>query len=88
MAGKEGEREVWTGLVEVIADDGNDIFDGAPGAFANVLALASSVEDYMAVTAPALTSPSAVNTLCQDHEAGGLSGPIDLMGPMRRMGCR
>ena len=43
-------REVWIGLVEVVPEEGNDIFDGAPGAYANVLALAESVEDYMAVT--------------------------------------
>jgi hypothetical protein len=47
-------REVWIGLVEVVPDEGNDIFEGGLGAYANVLALASSVEDYMAVTAPAL----------------------------------
>lgn len=47
-------REVWIGLVEVAPEEGSDIFDGAPGAYANVLAIASSVDDYMAVTAPAL----------------------------------
>jgi hypothetical protein len=47
-------REVWIGLVEVVPEEGNDIFDGAPGAYANVLAIAASAEDYMAVTAPAL----------------------------------
>jgi hypothetical protein len=47
-------REVWAGLVEVAPEEGNNIFEGALGAYANVLALASSVEEYMAVTAPAL----------------------------------
>jgi hypothetical protein len=47
-------HEVWTGLVEVVAEEGNNIFEGALGAYANVLALASSAEEYMAVTAPAL----------------------------------
>jgi len=41
-------REVWIGLVEVVPEEGNDIFDGAPGGYANVLAIAASVEDYMA----------------------------------------
>jgi hypothetical protein len=26
------EPEVWIGLVEVVPDEGSDIFDGAPGA--------------------------------------------------------
>jgi hypothetical protein len=47
-------REVWIGLVEVVPEEGNDVLEGAPGAYANVLATAASVEDYMAVTAPAL----------------------------------
>jgi hypothetical protein len=46
---------VWIGLVEVVPDEGHDPFDGAlVGAYANVLALAHSVEDYMEVTATAL----------------------------------
>ena len=53
MAVEPPEREVWIGLVEVVPDEGNDIFEGAPGAYSNVLALASSVADYMAVTAAA-----------------------------------
>jgi hypothetical protein len=48
------EREVWIGLVEVVPEEGNNIFEGAPGAYANVLALVSSVGGYMAVTGPAL----------------------------------
>jgi hypothetical protein len=64
----EREREVWTGLVEVAADDGSDIFGGAPGAFANVFALASSVEDYMAVTAPALLREGVVAVDVDDPE--------------------
>jgi hypothetical protein len=68
MADNEQEREVWTGLVEVVADEGNDIFDGAPGAFANVLALASSVDDYMAVTATALLREGVVAVGVDDPE--------------------
>lgn len=64
----EGEREVWTGLVEVTADGGSDIFGDAPGAFTNVLALASSVEDYMAVTAPALLREGVVAVGVDDPE--------------------
>ena len=69
MPKQEGEeREVWIGLVEVTADEGNDIFDGAPGAYTNVLALASSVEDYMAVTAPALLRAGVVAVGVDDPE--------------------
>jgi hypothetical protein len=50
----EVKPEVWIGRVEVVPEPGHDPFDGAPGAFANVLALARSVEDYMEVTAAAL----------------------------------
>jgi hypothetical protein len=64
----EQEREIWIGLVEVTADEGNDIFDGAPGAYTNVLALASSVEDYMAVTAPALLRAGVVAVGVDDPE--------------------
>ena len=38
--------EVWIGLVEVRPTTGNDIFDGAPGAFANALTSAQSLDDY------------------------------------------
>src|SRR5947209_9666801 len=68
MTEQGGEREVWTGLVEVTADEGNDIFDGAPGAYVNVLALASSVEDYMAVTAPLLLRAGVVAVGLDDPE--------------------
>src|SRR5437870_5244948 len=68
MSEQVGEREVWTGLVEVAADEGNDIFDGAPGAYVTVLALASSVEDYMAVTAPALLRAGVVAVGVDDPE--------------------
>jgi hypothetical protein len=61
-------REVWIGLVEVVPEEGNDIFDGAPGAYANVLALAASVEDYMAVTAPALLREGVVAVGVDDPE--------------------
>jgi hypothetical protein len=69
MTEQDGERELWIGLVEVTADEGNDIFDGAPGAYTNVLALASSVEDYMAVTAPALLRAGVVAVGVDDPEA-------------------
>jgi hypothetical protein len=62
------EREVWIGLVEVAADEGNDIFGGGLGAYANVLALAGSVEDYMAVTATALTRQRLIAVGLDDPE--------------------
>ena len=68
MSEQGEEREVWIGLVEVTADEGNDVFDGAPGAYTNVLALASSVEDYMAVTAPALLRAGVVAVGVDDPE--------------------
>jgi hypothetical protein len=66
----EGEmgREVWIGLVEVVPEEGNDIFDGAPGGYSNVLALANSVEDYMTVTAPALLSIGLIAVGVDDPE--------------------
>jgi hypothetical protein len=60
VADGDADREVWIGLVEVVANDGNDIFGGAAGAYANVLCLASSVDDYMAVTAPVLLREGVV----------------------------
>jgi hypothetical protein len=39
-------REVWIALVEVAPHEGNDIFDGGPGAFTNVLAAADGLSDY------------------------------------------
>ena len=66
MAGPN--REVWIGLVEVVPEEGNDIFDGAPGAYANVLALAESVEDYMAVTAPVLLRQGLIAVGVDDPE--------------------
>jgi hypothetical protein len=62
------EREVWIGLVEVTPGEGNDIFDGAPGAYANVLALANSVEDYMASTAAAQHSNGLIAVGVDDPE--------------------
>src|SRR3954447_22693661 len=61
-------REVWIGLVEVRPEEGNDIFDGAPGAFSNVLALASSVDDYMAITAAALLRSGLIAVGLDDLE--------------------
>lgn len=68
MSEGEMEREVWIGLVEVVPEEGNDIFDGAPGGYANVLALACSVEDYMAVTAPALLNVGVIAVGVDDPE--------------------
>jgi hypothetical protein len=56
----EAGREVWIGRVEVVPEEGHDPFEGALGAFANVLALARSVEDYMDVTAAALLRENLV----------------------------
>jgi hypothetical protein len=42
------EQTLWFGRVDVIPESGNEIFAGAPGAFANVLALASGRVDYEA----------------------------------------
>jgi hypothetical protein len=39
-------REVWIALVEVAPHEGNDIFDGGPGAFTNILAAADGLSDY------------------------------------------
>jgi hypothetical protein len=65
---KEQQREVWIGLVEVVPEDGNDIFEGGLGAYTNVLALASSVEEYMAVTAPALLLEGVIAVGVDDPE--------------------
>jgi hypothetical protein len=62
------EREVWIGLAEVTPDEGNDIFEGAPGAYSNVLALARSVEDYMTITAAALLRSGLVAVGVDDPE--------------------
>lgn len=64
----QADRDVWIGLVEVVPEEGNEIFDGAPGAYANVLALASSVDDYMAVTAPALLRQGLIAVGVDDPE--------------------
>lgn len=42
-------RQVWFGRVDVIPDEGNDVLDGARGAVVNVVALASSEADYLAL---------------------------------------
>ncbi len=68
MSHRVVEREVWIGLVEVVPDEGNDIFDGALGAYANVLALADSVEDYMGVTAAALERQRLIAVGLDDPE--------------------
>ena len=44
------------------------MFEGALGGYANVLALASSVEDYMAVTAPALLRRGLIAVGVDDPE--------------------
>lgn len=68
MAARSPKREVWIGLVEVMPDEGNDIFEGAPGAYANVLALARSVEDYMTITAAALEQQCLIPVGVDDPE--------------------
>src|SRR6185312_5446362 len=52
VAGVDGE--VWIGLVEVRPLEGNDSFEGAPGAYTNVLTLASDSEEYETKIAGAL----------------------------------
>jgi hypothetical protein len=47
-------REIWIGLVEVSPLEGNDIFDGAPGAFTNVLAEADGLDGFRASVLMAL----------------------------------
>jgi len=68
MSDRMVEREVWIGLVEVAPEEGNNMFEGALGAYVNVLALASSVEDYMAVTAPALLHRGLIAVGVDDPE--------------------
>jgi hypothetical protein len=38
--------EVWVGCIDVRAQQGNDIFEGAPGAFANAISLAADEADF------------------------------------------
>jgi hypothetical protein len=68
MEAHSAERVVWIGLVEVAPHDSNDIFEGGLGAFSNVLALATSVEDYMAVTAAALDAEGLTAVAVDDPE--------------------
>jgi hypothetical protein len=77
MESGQTELEVWIGLVEVVPVEGSDVFEGAPGAYANVFALASSVEDYMASTARAL--------LRQGLTAVGVDDPEPLRERQSRM---
>jgi hypothetical protein len=42
----KADRQAWIGLVDLRPEPGNDPFDGAPGAYANVLALARSNAHY------------------------------------------
>lgn len=42
----ETDREVWIGLAQVSPKPGNAIFDGAPGAFSNVLCLARDETEF------------------------------------------
>jgi hypothetical protein len=51
-----------------VVPEGNDIFDGASGAYANVLANAASVEDYMAVTTPVLLRHGLIAVGVDDPE--------------------
>ena len=46
MPKKGRKREVWIGLVEIRPLPGNDILQGARGAFTNVLALAAGGREY------------------------------------------
>ena len=39
-------KELWIGLVEVIPDLGNEMLEGARGAFTNAVTLASSASEY------------------------------------------
>jgi hypothetical protein len=64
----EAKPEVWIGLVEVVPDEGQDPFDGALGAYANVLALARSVKDYMEATAAALLREGLLAVRVDDLE--------------------
>ncbi len=41
-----GDTTRWISLVEVRPEPGNDIFDGAPGAFSHVLCLATNAVEY------------------------------------------
>lgn len=68
MPEERPDREVWIGLVEVVPDEASDALEGALGAFANVLALANSVDDYMAATAPALLSRGLIAVGVDDPE--------------------
>ncbi len=43
---REANREVWIGLVDVRPKLGNSIFDGAPGAYSNVLCLTRDEAEY------------------------------------------
>ncbi len=43
---REASCEVWIGLVDVRPKPGNSIFDGAPGAYSNVLCLARDEAEY------------------------------------------
>ena len=42
----ETDREVWIGLAQVSPKPGNAIFDGAPGAFSNVLCLVRDETEF------------------------------------------
>lgn len=46
QGGSQAQREIWIGLVELRSDEGNEVLAGAPGAYANTLANASSPAEY------------------------------------------
>lgn len=56
-------REVWVGRIEVAPQEGNDIFEGAPGAFANALVTANSFDDYREQVTVAFATQAALKVV-------------------------
>jgi hypothetical protein len=46
VGGGKELRELWTSRVDVVPNEGNDIFGSDPGAFSNVLALAEGQDEF------------------------------------------
>jgi hypothetical protein len=60
--------EVWIGLVEVTPNEGNDAFEGYPGGFTNVLALAASLSEYESKVSEALNKAGFTAHVIEDAE--------------------
>lgn len=73
-------KDAWAGLADVRPVSGNDIFDGAPGAFSNVVARAPSalafqrlVEEFFASRSLTLVSLDRIRRVAEVAEVDQVS---------------